>query len=275
MVKIYLIINKKNNKKYVGQTTTHVAVRFCQHIDAAYRNASKKRRNDFYRDIKESGENVFQQFIYKILEECDDSEKLKREVFYIDKIKPEYNENFKSEYIKSIENIIIEEYKNGNNITEIRKKYRCRHQLISPIIKKAIQDGKVKRHNSNKNYKKVYKYDINGKIEKEWYSASDCSFDLGIDRGNIRMCCVENSKENMLYYSAGGHRFKYDNNIPKDMYEIINKKTNEIIRFKTKDALIAYFKNKFPKKNILYGQLVRDRKSVYGYIIKKLYDHRY
>lgn len=273
MAKIYLIINKKNNKKYVGQTSNNVSVRFCQHIDASYRKSSEKRRNSFYEDIKESGEKVFEQFYYIILEECDEKEKKQREVFYIDKIKPEYNENFKAEYIKSIKNIIIEEYKKGSNITEIRKKYRCRHQLISSLLKEVIETKKVKKHNSSKYNKKVYLFDENGIAIKEWYSASFCSKELKIDRGNIRLCCLRNTKENILYFSAGGYHFKYDKQIPKDMYEIIDKKTNEIFRFKSKEALVNHFKEKFPDKNILYGQLVRDRKSVYGYIIKKLYDH--
>lgn len=273
MAKIYLIVNKKNNKKYVGQTTGNVAVRFCQHIDSSYRKMYEKRRNDFYKDIKESGEDVFEQFYYTILEECDDKDKLQREVFYIDKIEPEYNEHFKSEYIKSIKDTIIEEYKNGSNITDIRKKYQCRHQLISAIIQKAIREGKIKKHNSSKNNKKVYQFDMNGKVEKEWYSASDCSLALGIDRANIRFCCLKSTKENSLYFSAGGYHFKYDKQTPKDMYEIINKRTNETFRFKSKEALINYFNKLFPNKNILYGQIVRDRKSVYGYIVKKLYDH--
>ena len=81
MAKIYLIINKKNNKKYVGQTTGNVSVRFCQHIDASYRQSAKKRKNTFYQDLKESGENVFNDFYYQILEECEDEIKLQKDNF--------------------------------------------------------------------------------------------------------------------------------------------------------------------------------------------------
>ena len=200
---------------------------------------------------------------------------MQREVFYIEKIKPEYNENFKAEYIKSIANVIIEEYRKGSNITDIRKKYKCRHQLISPIIQKAIKEGKIKKHNSSHNNKKVYLFDINGKILQEWYSSSDCALELNIDRSNIRVCALNNSKENMLYFQAEGNFFKYDKQIPKDMYEFQNKKTMEILRFKSKEALLKYFNNFFPGRNFQLHQLVRNRKSVYGFIVKKLYNRRY
>ena len=274
MAKIYLIINTKNNKKYVGQTTGNVSQRFCQHIDASYRKDADKKRSEFYKDIKESGENVFEQFKYKILEECENKDKLKREVFYISKILPEYNENYKSQYIKSITETIIDEYSKGNNITDIRKKYKCRHQLISLIIKEAIKEGKIKKHNSCSTRKKVYMFDDDGKVKKEWLCAGDCSRELKIDRGNIRLCSLRNTKENLLYFTAEGYHFKYNKETPKDMYQIKNKQTQEIKTFKTKEAFIDYFKKEFPNKNILYGQLVRYRKSVYGYEIKKLYEHR-
>lgn len=274
MAKIYLIINTKNNKKYVGQTTGVVAQRFCQHIDASYRKSANKRRNDFYKDIKESGENVFEQFKYRVLEECDDKEKLQREVFYISKIIPEYNENFKEQYIKSISSKIIEEYNQGSNMTEIRKKYKCRHRLISTIINGEIKKEKIKKHYSCSNRKKIYMFNEQGFVEKEWLCAGSCASELKIDRGNIRLCASRNTKENILYFTAEGRHFKYNKETPKDMYEIKNKETQEITKFKSKEAFVKYFKNKFPKKNILYGQLVRDRKSVYGYEIKKLYEHR-
>ena len=54
----------------------------------------------------------------------------------------------------------------------------------------------------------------------------------------------------------------------------LDKKTKEIIYFKTKEAFINYFKKMFSNKLILFGQLVRNRKSVFGYQIKKLYDFK-
>lgn len=264
MAKIYLINNNNNGKQYVGETTRNVSQRFAEHISAAFRYY-KTRRNDFYKDIAESGENVFNVFTYDILEECNDDSRFERELYYIEKYKPQYNEDGKEFFVNSVKNKIIEEYTNGSNVTEIRKKYKCRHQLISAILKE--KNIEIKRSRP-KNCKKVYLFDDNGNVIKEWINAGECSQELKIDRSNIRICCISNTKNNYLYNSANGYHFKYTKDTPLDMFEI--EKDGEIIRFKSKNAFVNYFKNKFPDKNIQYGQLTRNRKKVYGYKIKVL-----
>lgn len=264
MAKIYLITNNENGKKYVGETTRFVAQRFGEHISSAFRNY-KKRRNDFYKDIAESGENVFNVFTYTILEECNDNIRFERELYYIGKIKPEYNEDGKEYFINNIKDKIIEEYNNGSNITKIRQKYKCRHQLISAILKDNGVEIKRSRPTS---CKKVYLFDDDGNVIKEWINAGECSNDLNIDRGHIRFCCISNTKHNYLYNSAKGYHFKYTKDTPVDMFEI--EKSGVIKRFKSKNAFVNYFKKEFPYKTIRYGQLTRNRKTVYGYKIKVL-----
>jgi len=264
MAKIYLITNNKNNKQYVGETTRNVSQRFAEHISNAFRYY-KTRKNDFYKEISNSGESVFEIFKYDILEECDDDIRFERELYYIEKYKPEYNENGKEFFINSIKNQIIQEYMNGSNITKIRKKYKCRHELISAILKE--QNIEIKRSRPN-NCKKVYLFDDNGNVIKEWINAGECSQELKIDRGNIRICCIANTKNNYLYNSANGYHFKYTKDTPLDMFEI--EKDNKIKRFKSKNAFVNYFKNEFPNKKIQYGQLTRNRNSIYGYKIKVL-----
>lgn len=263
MAKIYLIHNKKNNKKYVGETTRTVAQRFAEHIVNS--SKYKTKRNIFYKEIFDCGEDVFNVFEYSILEECLDKDRFDRELYYISKIKPQYNENGKEHYIYNIKDKIIKEYLDGKNITEIRKKYKCRHQYISAILK----EGNIKIKKSRPcNCKKVYLFDDNGNVLKEWINAGECSEELKIDRGNIRACCISNTKNNYLYNSAGGYHFKYTKDTPVDMFEI--EKDGEIKKFKSKNAFINFFKQKFPNKNIIYGHLTRNRKSVYGYKIKVL-----
>lgn len=264
MAKIYLITNNENGKKYVGETTRFVAQRFGEHISSAFRNY-KKRRNDFYRDIAKSGEDVFNTFTYIVLEECEDSIRFERELYYIGKIKPEYNEDGKEYFINNIKDKIIEEYNNGSNITKIRQKYKCRHQLISAILKDNGVEIKRSRPTS---CKKVYLFDDEGNVIKEWINAGECSNDLNIDRGHIRFCCISNTKHNYLYNSAKGYHFKYTKDTPVDMFEI--EKSGVIKRFKSKNAFVNYFKKEFPYKTIRYGQLTRNRKTVYGYKIKVL-----
>ena len=269
MAKIYLIYNIKNNKKYVGETTNCVSQRFCQHIDAAFRTGEKK-INNFYRDIKSSGENVFNEFKYKILEECSDDVRKEKELEYIQKIKPEYNEVFKHYYLLTQSQKIIDEYNSGMTITQLRKKYKCRHKLIANILN--FKRVKIQR-SRNEHSKKVYLFDENGKVVKCWNDAGQCSSELKIDRGNIRCCCLKNTTHNILYFTAGGYHFKYSKETPKDMFIVIDENNKEF-RFKSKESLINFFKNKYPKKNILYGQIVRKRKKVYGCKITKLYEFR-
>lgn len=269
MAKIYLIYNLQNQKKYVGSTSGNASQRFCQHIDCSYRK-NQNRRNSFYEELKESGENVFNVFKLSILCECEEKHKKEKEKYYIKKIKPEYNEVFKNSFLEDKKDVIIKEYNNGLTIDQLRKKYKCRQPYISKILKKEnifIDKGR------NSYSKKIYLFNEKGLCIKEWLNAGLCSKDLNIDRGNIRCCALKNTKENMLYYTANGYYFKYNKETPKDMY-IITNKDNEEKRFKTKEDFVMFFENEFPNKKILYGQLVRNRKTIYGYKIKKIYEHR-
>lgn len=67
---------------------------------------------------------------------------------------------------------------------------------------------------------------------------------------------------------VSGYHLKYNKDIPKDMFEI--EKNGIIKRFKSKNAFVDFFKQQFPDKIIRYGQLTRNRKSVYGYKITVL-----
>lgn len=270
MGKIYLIYNTENNKKYVGQTINCVSQRFCQHIDSAFRTY-KDKNNIFYKEIHDSGENVFDVFKYKILCECSNDELQIKEIEYIEKIKPEYNENFKHYYLYKIKDKIIHEYLNGKTITELRLKYRCRHPFISNLLKSNGVKIQWSRHVYSK---KVYLFNSDGLLIKEWNNAGECSAETGIDRSNIRQCALKNTKENFLYFSAEGYNFKYNKETPKDMFSVVNVKTQEKKQFKSKKALVDYFVKLFPEKKIMYSQLVRDRKTMYGHVITKLYDHR-
>ena len=74
---IYKATNKINNKCYIGQTIKSLKIRSCEHI-----NQSKKQDNYYFHNSlnKYGSEN----FIWEILEECDNREKMnEREKFYI------------------------------------------------------------------------------------------------------------------------------------------------------------------------------------------------
>lgn len=82
---VYLITNKTSGKRYVG-ASVDVAARINQHFGRA---ARLYRDNlDFYRDISLLGREGF---TYELLEKCSPENKIERERFWWEKLKPEYN----------------------------------------------------------------------------------------------------------------------------------------------------------------------------------------
>ncbi|WP_144509870.1 GIY-YIG nuclease family protein [Bacillus sp. FJAT-22090] len=79
MATIYKFTNKVNGKSYVGQTI-NPRQRFNAHKSSAFNPNSPEYHKRFYRDIRQYG---WDNFIYEILEECEDTESKDREDFYI------------------------------------------------------------------------------------------------------------------------------------------------------------------------------------------------
>ena len=97
---IYKIVNKINNKVYIGKTTYTIAYRWIQHISAA---TSDKEKDDYnyllHKAIRKYGVD---NFIVEIVEEVEDESKLSsREIYWIS----HYN------------SCILEENSNGYNMT--------------------------------------------------------------------------------------------------------------------------------------------------------------
>lgn len=268
MGKIYMITNLKNKKKYVGKTTNLVAQRFAQHIDGAFRYYEKK-RSDFYRDIVESEENIYNDFKYDILEECEDEILDEREIYWIKQKKSEYNENFKGKILADLySEEICNMYKNGYTVTEIRKKYKCRHNEV----KKILEDNNIKVLRSRpkeEQRKKVYYFDKMGNFIKEYNYVAECANDLKIKQGNPRLCALNNTKKGYLFYTCNGEYFSYKKEQPY-IYKIINKQKNIEILCKTKLGVEIEMK-KLIKKHLTFSQLQRKgRKTIYGYQVINL-----
>ena len=266
MATIYLITNTKNGKKYVGQTSRTVVARYCQHIESAFRLADGK-RNCFYREIAECGENALDVFKFQVIEECSDDIKLERESFWIEHYNCEYNEQQKESYIRSISSQIVDEYENGETMQHLSQKYRCRHQTIKDIL---LDSGTTLKKHQGRNYKTVYEFDCFGNIINVFENAGVCSAETGIDRGNIRLCANSNSKTNTLRYSACGHHYSYLKETPCDMFVL--SKNGERFSFKSMNALKEHLKASWGEK-AGFGYVSRaykskERKTVYGYTVE-------
>jgi group I intron endonuclease len=83
---IYLIQNKISKKKYVGQTS-NIHDRLSNYCDVHY-IFNKRASSSIYRAILKSG---YQNFSFTILEHCDSKDLSKREQYFINLIKPQYN----------------------------------------------------------------------------------------------------------------------------------------------------------------------------------------
>lgn len=265
MAIIYLITNTKNGKHYVGQTKGTAVARYCQHIESAFRLGENK-RNCFYKEISEAGENALKIFHFEIIENCLDNEKDEREKYWIEFYKCEYNEQHKESYIKSISDKIVEEYEKGANMQDIYKKYRCRHDTIKQIL---VEHGVELRKYQAVRKKKIYEYDVNGNFINEYDNAGDCSAKTGIDRGNIRLCANRNAKTNSIRFTAESRKFSYSNQIPRNIIQFFD--SNGEYAFKSIESAKEFLrKNKGEKAQFCH--LARafyhnNRKTAYGYTV--------
>lgn len=81
---IYMATNRQNGKRYIGKTKNPITTRFKGHFGGAKRGAT----TIFAAAIRKYGEDAFD---ISILEEASEEHLSAREVFYIAKLKPEYN----------------------------------------------------------------------------------------------------------------------------------------------------------------------------------------
>lgn len=85
IVGVYMITCEKNEKKYIG-ASNDVGSRISQHFGPIVQK--KYPDNPLYADIRKYGRKSFR---IELLEKCTEEEKLAREQYWYDKVRPEYN----------------------------------------------------------------------------------------------------------------------------------------------------------------------------------------
>jgi group I intron endonuclease len=140
--KIYKIINRINNKVYIGCTVTSLEKRYYEHL---YRCFKTDYKSKLYNSIKKYGE---ENFSIELIEEC--------EVINIYEIEKKYIKQYDS-------------FKNGLNSTLGGE--GCLGYVHSPEIRYKISKT-VKEGNSHKGKTYETLYGENGKTEKEKRSES-------------------------------------------------------------------------------------------------------
>jgi group I intron endonuclease len=81
---IYLILNKQNGHKYVGNTTLAMNKEWVHHIERSKRMSSEP----LHKAFREQGVH---NFMIKELDECDESEFIEKTNYWIEQYSPEYN----------------------------------------------------------------------------------------------------------------------------------------------------------------------------------------
>jgi|WetSurMetagenome_2_1015567.scaffolds.fasta_scaffold56463_2 hypothetical protein len=170
MMSIYKIVDKTNNKIYVGQTSRNIYVRFSDHIS----RVNSKRKNDrncrLYQAMIAHGKD---NFTIELLEEFDGtiSEADKKEMYWIEILNstdPEIGYNMD---------------KGGHNISENCRKARLAIQTGAPLSDSQL---KAVRNNGAKIAKSICLYKLNGELIEEFPSIIEASRKMNCDRRSIQ-----------------------------------------------------------------------------------------
>lgn len=131
---IYLIINKENGHKYVGQTTRTVNKRWAQHISEARRMSDKP----LHRAIRKHGAHMF---MIRELCECDVDELNEKEKEYIDIYNTFKDPQHYNAIDGGIQPILNEETKQKISVTKSKLVHTEEHiQNISSSLKQLSKD---------------------------------------------------------------------------------------------------------------------------------------
>lgn len=148
---IYMIINTKNGKRYVG-SSINIKKRLWEH-------RSTLRHNHHDNQHLQNAWNKYgeQAFEYSILEVCSQKERFSREQFYVDTLHPEYN-------------ICIDVVENPPATIETRKRH-------SQTRRRLMAEGVIAVTNN----KPVWVYNNKGILVGQWESIRKATKDLHVD----------------------------------------------------------------------------------------------
>lgn len=158
---IYMIINKIDNKKYIG-LSKNLEKRHDTHLSDLRRNCHANSKLQ-YAWNKYGGDN----FDFQTIEKCEENEMSEKEKYYIRK----YNTTDK---------------KYGYNLTTGGE---CGYEYTEDVIEnmRLVQESKP-----------ILQIDLNGQIINRWHGFREAAAKLNITLSNIQFCCT-GKKKNRLY----------------------------------------------------------------------------
>jgi hypothetical protein len=158
VIGIYLIQNLKSNKRYVG-SSVNIYYRIARH--RADLRKGQHQNKHLQSAFNKYGEEMF---VITVLEKCEPEVLLQREQFYVDTLRPEYNN-----VLDVIRNTLTE---------ESRKK-------ISATLKSKYSTGELVTYKQLHNQKTVEKYSYDGKLLGTFMNCAEVSRSLGLTRNCI------------------------------------------------------------------------------------------
>lgn len=187
---VYLIINKENGHKYVGQTTQPLNKRWQQHIQEANRMSPKP----LHRAFRKYGVG---KFTMKVIDECDESLLNEKEQYWIE----QYNTS--EEGYNDSKPILIQETKNiiSNTITIPQK------SKIEPWGCLTEEN----RGNGKHSGLKIMGINIETGEEKIWENAREAALEVAGDRNKNSNILLSARKG----YKCYGYKWKILENKPK------------------------------------------------------------
>lgn len=196
---IYKITNTKNNKIYIGKTTTCIQDRFSKHIYESKNVNVKGYSFILHKAFRKYG---IDNFIIEEVEEIDNSILNDREIYWINTynsmIPNGYNMTFGGEGSVKIDyNLVYSLWDDGNSIAQIAKIVNHSNSQIRHILLNynnfSVEANIQRTINATK--KKVGQYDKNtNELIKIHDSIKDAAAAANVDRSCISRCCSGKKK---------------------------------------------------------------------------------
>lgn len=200
---IYKIINKVNNKIYIGQTSRTVRERYNEHLSSAF---SKNLDQPLYRAMRKYGKNNFE---VVTIEECSLEDINDREIYYIDKYNS-YNNGYNATLggdgkpVNDYKQLAEDFLNSGLSITQYSKEYHLKVSTVRNALNSSNLMDKYRElyPEYNTRYNTVAVQMLDSKTNKvinifESIRKALNYLNVDSDKGHIKAVC--NGKRNSAY----------------------------------------------------------------------------
>lgn len=209
---IYKIVNKVNNKCYIGQTIRHYGQRWRNHRSETFNVNSAKYDYPLYRAIRKYG---LENFDFIIIEECNNKILTEREIYwtkYYNSVNNGYNQQYGTLFKDSIhtdinKELILSLFILKKSIADIKLETGYSKDIIRGVLYNAGYNSTETKNNGRKVQarkisKPVSQYDLKDNFIATFSSISEASKLTGVNGSHISAVCLGKRK------TAGNYKWK-------------------------------------------------------------------